>query len=113
MARDSLIKQLYSRVFDHLVLSINQSLGASRDRSFTIGILDVFGFEMFERNSFEQVCINYANERLHDFFMQQVFMNEIDLYTREGIELPAISPPDNSVLCKVPLIPPPLIPHPR
>ena len=88
-------------MFDYLVFAINQSLGSGTDRAYVIGILDVFGFEMFDKNSFEQVCINYANERLHNFFMQQVFVNEIDLYKREGIELPAISPPDNSVLRKI------------
>ena len=72
MARDALIKQLYARVFDYVVYCINQSLGMGSERAYVIGLLDVFGFEMFDKNSFEQLCINYANEKLHNFFMQQV-----------------------------------------
>ena len=71
-ARDALVKQLYARIFDHLVHCINDALASGQPHSSTIGLLDVFGFESFKRNSFEQLCINYANERLHAFFMEQV-----------------------------------------
>ena len=64
-ARDALIKQLYARIFDHLVFCINAALSMDVQYDSTIGLLDVFGFESFKRNSFEQLCINYANERLH------------------------------------------------
>ena len=67
----------------------------------TVGLLDVFGFECFQRNSFEQLCINFANERLHAFFMEQVFMDELALYTREGLPLPEVNPPNNAEVCSI------------
>ena len=101
-ARDALVKQLYVRVFDHIVHTVNDSLKADgKSYSNTIGLLDVFGFESFKRNSFEQLCINYANERLHSFFMAQVFEDELALYTREGLPVPDVSPPDNAEVCAI------------
>ena len=102
-ARDALIKQLYARVFDHMVHSINDALalGMHQTSAATVGLLDVFGFESFARNSFEQLCINYANERLHAFFMQQVFTDEIALYEREGLPVPAVFPPTNAEVCEI------------
>jgi len=101
--RDALIKQMYARVFDHMVFAINAALMIGQDKkaSSSIGLLDVFGFEWFKKNSFEQLCINYANERLHAFFMQQVFVDELALYTREGIPVPAVNPPNNAEVCEI------------
>ena len=101
-ARDALVKQLYARVFDHLVHCINSALTTSVAYDATIGLLDVFGFETFKRNSFEQLCINYANERLHSFFMDQVFTDEIALYQREGLPVPEnVNPPNNAEVCAI------------
>ena len=85
--RDAFCKAIYQRIFDHLVKRVNSSLGesmgeASHEFRF-IGLLDVFGFEIFEVNSFEQLCINFANEKLHQFFLKFVFKMEEQIYTEE------------------------------
>ena len=85
--RDAFCKAIYQRIFDHLVKRVNSSLGesmgeASHEFRF-IGLLDVFGFEIFEVNSFEQLCINFANEKLHQFFLKFVFKMEETIYKEE------------------------------
>uniref|UniRef100_A0A3P8YAM1 Myosin IXb n=1 Tax=Esox lucius TaxID=8010 RepID=A0A3P8YAM1_ESOLU len=80
-ARDSMAKTLYSSLFDWIVLHINHALLNRRDMEesvscLSIGILDIFGFEDFRTNSFEQFCINYANEKLHYYFNQHIFSLE-------------------------------------
>lgn len=66
-SRDTLAKQLYSNMFDWTITRVNSTLKTT-EAPFTIGILDIFGFEVFELNSFEQLCINYANEKLQFHF---------------------------------------------
>jgi myosin-5 len=85
-ARDALSKALYGRVFDWIVARINESFttSASQQKNF-IGILDIFGFEFFDVNSFEQLCINYANEMLQNQFNAFVFQLEQIEYGAEGI----------------------------
>lgn len=85
-ARDALSKALYGRVFDWIVARINESFttSASQQKNF-IGILDIFGFEFFDVNSFEQLCINYANEMLQNQFNAFVFQLEQIEYAAEGI----------------------------
>lgn len=83
-SRDALSKTLYARLFGHLIASLNRLLGAN-PTGRTISILDIFGFEIFERNSFEQFCINWANEKLQGYFNQQIFSYEQAEYQREGI----------------------------
>ena len=78
-SRDALAKNLYARLFDWLVLAINRkisALGTARRGGRSIGILDIYGFESFAENSFEQLCINLANERLQQQFNQHVFKGE-------------------------------------
>jgi len=80
-SRDALAKNLYARLFDWLVAAINRkisALGSAQQRSNkrSIGILDIYGFESFKENSFEQLCINLANERLQQQFNQHVFKGE-------------------------------------
>lgn len=86
---DALSKGIYERGFGDLVSRINQQLdrtGMGMDDSYFIGVLDIAGFEIFEQNSFEQLCINYTNERLQQFFNHHMFVLEQEEYAREQIE---------------------------
>ncbi|KAM0813464.1 putative Myosin-2 [Seiridium cardinale] len=98
VVRDSVAKYIYSSMFDWLVEIINYSLATddvlSRVRSF-IGVLDIYGFEHFAKNSFEQFCINYANEKLQQEFNQHVFKLEQEEYVREQIDWTFIDFSDN------------------
>ncbi|XP_019630242.1 PREDICTED: unconventional myosin-VIIa-like, partial [Branchiostoma belcheri] len=76
-ARDAIAKSLYQRLFVWLVERVNRTVyRQSERRCRTIGILDIFGFEDFDVNSFEQLCINFANEKLHDHFNRHIFKLE-------------------------------------
>uniref|UniRef100_A0A8D2QKM6 Myosin IXB n=1 Tax=Zonotrichia albicollis TaxID=44394 RepID=A0A8D2QKM6_ZONAL len=99
-ARDSMAKSLYSALFDWIVLRINHALLNKRDMEesvtcLSIGVLDIFGFEDFETNSFEQFCINYANEQLQYYFNQHIFKLEQEEYKSEGITWHNIDYTDN------------------
>lgn len=98
VARDSFAKYIYAALFDWLIDYINGDLCpsnvAERVSSF-IGVLDIYGFEHFEKNSFEQFCINYANEKLQQEFNQHVFKLEQEEYVREQIEWSFIEFSDN------------------
>mmetsp|Transcript_46401 Transcript_46401/g.145181 ORF Transcript_46401/g.145181 Transcript_46401/m.145181 type:complete len:378 (-) Transcript_46401:378-1511(-) len=95
--RDSLARELYKRLFEWLIASVNSAIDANPDcadpgrfdklwtSDLYIGILDVYGFEIFDVNSFEQFCINYVNEKLQQLFIEQVLKAEQDDYMREGI----------------------------
>lgn len=67
--RNALAKALYSRLFDFLVGSINSAMEKQKDE-LSIGVLDIYGFEIFDRNGFEQFCINFVNEKLQQIFIQ-------------------------------------------
>jgi len=89
LAIDALSKGIYERTFGDLVSRINRQLdrpGMGRDDLHFIGVLDIAGFEIFEENSFEQLCINYTNERLQQFFNHHMFVLEQEEYAREQIE---------------------------
>uniref|UniRef100_A0A8D0H190 Myosin IXB n=1 Tax=Sphenodon punctatus TaxID=8508 RepID=A0A8D0H190_SPHPU len=99
-ARDSMAKSLYSALFDWIVLRINHALLNKKDveesvTCLSIGVLDIFGFEDFETNSFEQFCINYANEQLQYYFNQHIFKLEQEEYQSEGIAWHNIDYTDN------------------
>ncbi|KAH8423484.1 type II myosin [Aspergillus melleus] len=89
LALDALAKGIYERGFGDLVNRINDQLDRSTvtgDDSYFIGVLDIAGFEIFEKNSFEQLCINYTNEKLQQFFNHHMFVLEQEEYAREQIE---------------------------
>lgn len=95
-ARDALAKFIYERMFDWLVVRINTSIGkGSGAQPSTISILDIFGFEIFERNLFEQLCINFTNEKLQQFFNQHTFKKEEELYRSEGVQFAHVNYIDN------------------
>ncbi|KAI8646804.1 P-loop containing nucleoside triphosphate hydrolase protein [Parasitella parasitica] len=85
---DALAKTLYERNFAYLVERINKAIDGSKSKDILgfIGVLDIAGFEIFESNSFEQLCINYTNEKLQQFFNQNMFELEQEEYQKEKIE---------------------------
>uniref|UniRef100_A0A4W5L3Z5 Myosin IB n=1 Tax=Hucho hucho TaxID=62062 RepID=A0A4W5L3Z5_9TELE len=97
-ARDALAKNLYSRLFSWLVTRINESIKA-KTRHKVMGVLDIYGFEIFEDNSFEQFIINYCNEKLQQIFIELTLREEQEEYVREGIEWTNIEYFNNAVIC--------------
>ncbi|XP_044463733.1 myosin-17 isoform X3 [Mangifera indica] len=94
-SRDALAKTVYSRLFDWLVDKINSSIGQDPNSKSLIGVLDIYGFESFKFNSFEQFCINFTNEKLQQHFNQHVFKMEQEEYTKEEINWSYIEFVDN------------------
>ncbi|NXB89636.1 MYH7 protein, partial [Vidua chalybeata] len=82
----ALAKATYDRMFKWLVTRINKTLDTKLARQFFIGVLDIAGFEIFDFNSFEQLCINFTNEKLQQFFNHHMFVLEQEEYKKEGIE---------------------------
>ncbi|OQR94959.1 myosin-like protein [Achlya hypogyna] len=99
VTRDVMAKTLYSHMFDWLVARINESIGyvPPADERF-IGVVDIFGFEIFASNSLEQLCINYANEKLQQLFSQFVFEKEQEEYVREAIPWTFVDYPNNDAV---------------
>uniref|UniRef100_W5N1A0 Myosin heavy chain, fast skeletal muscle-like n=1 Tax=Lepisosteus oculatus TaxID=7918 RepID=W5N1A0_LEPOC len=79
-------KSIYEKMFLWMVVRINQMLDTKQSRQFFVGVLDIAGFEIFEFNSFEQLCINFTNEKLQQFFNHHMFVLEQEEYKKEGIE---------------------------
>ena len=101
-SRDALAKAIYSRLFDWIVTRMNEAIGASDERvSGEIGVLDIFGFEDFARNGFEQFCINYANEKLQQKFTMDVFKSVEKEYVREGLDWNHIDFKDNEGILRL------------
>ena len=96
---DALSKSLYGKLFLNIVSRVNaatQAKSTSKSKkSRFIGVLDIFGFEIFENNSFEQLCINYANEKLQQFFNKHTFKEEESVYESEQIKYTKIKFIDN------------------
>ncbi|XP_074511892.1 myosin-14-like [Sebastes fasciatus] len=86
-AVEALAKAMYERLFRWILARVNKTLDKSKRQSSSfLGILDIAGFEIFEDNSFEQLCINYTNERLQQLFNHTMFVLEQEEYKREGID---------------------------
>ena len=100
-AKHALSRALYSRLFDMLVEQINESLMFGGDTRFFIGAVDIFGFECFPRNSLEQLCINFANEKLQRMFTEAVFESVLAEYEKEGIDVGGMTFEDNSEVVKL------------
>lgn len=97
--RDALAKAIYNNLFDWIVGRVNRSLKSKQATANNIGILDIYGFEIFEKNSFEQLCINYVNEKLQQIFIQLTLKTEQEEYAREQIKWTPIKYFDNKVVC--------------
>uniref|UniRef100_A0A8D2PYL6 Myosin VA n=1 Tax=Zosterops lateralis melanops TaxID=1220523 RepID=A0A8D2PYL6_ZOSLA len=94
-ARDALAKHIYANLFNWIVDHVNKALHATVKQHSFIGVLDIYGFETFEINSFEQFCINYANEKLQQQFNMHVFKLEQEEYMKEQIPWTLIDFYDN------------------
>eukprot|EP00808_Paulinella_micropora_P004347 g11237.t1 len=103
--RDSLAKVLYFRLFDEVVRFINKAISTAHmeevniNDTITIGVLDIYGFEIFDSNSFEQFCINFVNEKLQQIFIAKVIQLEQEEYKNEGIAWEAVAYFNNKVVC--------------
>uniref|UniRef100_A0A452J0G7 Uncharacterized protein n=1 Tax=Gopherus agassizii TaxID=38772 RepID=A0A452J0G7_9SAUR len=82
----ALAKSVYEKMFSWMVTRINSTLETKQPRQYFIGVLDIAGFEIFDFNSFEQLCINFTNEKLQQFFNHHMFVLEQEEYKKEGIE---------------------------
>ncbi|PAA56828.1 hypothetical protein BOX15_Mlig020403g1 [Macrostomum lignano] len=106
-ARDALAKAIYDRLFNFVFEKVNSALaaaghfGSDGDKRRAIGILDIYGFEIFEINSFEQFCINYCNERLQQLFIELILKQEQEEYEREGIQWEHIQYFNNEPICEL------------
>ncbi|XP_061782490.1 unconventional myosin-Ib isoform X6 [Nerophis lumbriciformis] len=99
-ARDALAKNLYSRLFSWIVTRINESIKAqAKTRHKVMGVLDIYGFEIFDDNSFEQFIINYCNEKLQQIFIELTLREEQEEYIREDIEWTNIEYFNNAIIC--------------
>ncbi|XP_039370490.1 unconventional myosin-Ia isoform X2 [Mauremys reevesii] len=100
--RDALAKNIYSRLFDWLVNRINASIKVdTSERRKVMGVLDIYGFEIFQNNSFEQFVINYCNEKLQQVFILMTLKEEQEEYVREGIQWTPVDFFDNSIICSL------------
>jgi myosin-1 len=97
---DSIMRSLYEKIFDWIVARINKNVTCKkRDISNSIGILDIYGFEIFDVNAFEQLCINYVNEKLQQLFISQTLESEQEGYRREGLSWQNIKFFNNQCVC--------------
>ncbi|XP_053609304.1 unconventional myosin ID [Plodia interpunctella] len=101
--RLALIKAAYDRLFTWIVQQINKAIEVPSNtyKNTLIGVLDIYGFEIFDTNSFEQFCINYCNEKLQQLFIELVLKQEQEEYAREGIQWTPIKYFNNRIICEL------------
>ncbi|EPQ60451.1 myosin-1 [Gloeophyllum trabeum ATCC 11539] len=97
--RDALSKAIYNNLFEWIVSRVNVSMKPRGGTAQIIGILDIYGFEIFEDNSFEQLCINYVNEKLQQIFIELTLKAEQEEYVREQIKWTPIKYFNNKIVC--------------
>ncbi|EPQ15630.1 Myosin-Ia [Myotis brandtii] len=101
-ARDALAKNIYSRLFNWIVNRINESIKVGiGEKKKVMGVLDIYGFEILEDNSFEQFVINYCNEKLQQVFIELTLKEEQEEYKREGIPWKKVDYFDNGIICNL------------
>eukprot|EP00672_Neobodo_designis_P024485 CAMPEP_0174831110 /NCGR_PEP_ID=MMETSP1114-20130205/2916_1 /TAXON_ID=312471 /ORGANISM="Neobodo designis, Strain CCAP 1951/1" /LENGTH=1146 /DNA_ID=CAMNT_0016064931 /DNA_START=57 /DNA_END=3497 /DNA_ORIENTATION=+ len=96
--RDALAKMIYDKMFNFVVMAVNRAFG-KKDYALMLGVLDIYGFEIFEKNGFEQFCINYVNEKLQQIFIELTLKVEQEEYVREKIAWEEIKFFNNKVVC--------------
>jgi myosin heavy subunit len=99
-ARDALAKSLYGKLFLWIVAKANTTIHSDAYAS-SIGVLDIFGFEILGKNGFEQLCINYTNEKLHQLFIEQTLRGEQQVYKDEGIKWEPVAFFDNKPIIEL------------
>jgi myosin heavy subunit len=107
-ARDALGKEMYARMFDYIMKTVNISLTAltpdfspDSEGGLVVGVLDIFGFEIFKNNSFEQLCINYCNEQLQHHFNDHIFRIEQQYYQSEGVDVANVAFQNNEPILEL------------
>ncbi|CAE6450288.1 unnamed protein product [Rhizoctonia solani] len=97
--RDALAKAIYNNLFEWIVSRVNISMKPRQATAQVIGVLDIYGFEIFQNNSFEQLCINYVNEKLQQIFIELTLKTEQEEYVREQIKWTPIDYFNNKIVC--------------
>ncbi|GAA5911187.1 hypothetical protein JCM6882_006601 [Rhodosporidiobolus microsporus] len=97
--RDALAKAIYNNLFEWIVDRVNISMKSKSPSATIIGVLDIYGFEIFDTNQFEQLCINYVNEKLQQIFIQLTLKTEQEEYVREQIKWTPIDYFNNKIVC--------------
>jgi len=97
--RDALAKAIYNNLFEWIVSRINVSMKPRQAHNHIVGVLDIYGFEIFQDNSFEQLCINYVNEKLQQIFIELTLKAEQEEYVREQITWTPIKYFNNKIVC--------------
>eukprot|EP00301_Raphidiophrys_heterophryoidea_P007483 c12893_g1_i2.p1 GENE.c12893_g1_i2~~c12893_g1_i2.p1 ORF type:complete len:1245 (-),score=362.38 c12893_g1_i2:189-3923(-) len=99
--RDSFAKMIYDRMFDGIIAIINKSLNAPPTTTMSISVLDIYGFEIFDNNGFEQFCINFVNEKLQQIFIELTLRTEQDEYLTEDIKWVPVQFFNNKIVCEL------------
>lgn len=100
VVRDTFARNIYARVFHHVIALLNRQMECSESEK-TVSLLDIYGFEVFDKNDFDQLCVNWANERIQNEFVRRMSMDRQRFYESEGIEWPNIDFPTNDAVLRL------------